>query len=95
MSDTMLDLPDIEKRYSLTIPRAQYDRLGGAFELDDTYFKAYDSDGDSVTFSVTERQRCRFAAYASEANRENKKTGHLYWICQMFLEGNVNTYMKG
>jgi hypothetical protein len=91
----MLDLTETEKRYTLIIPRAQYDRLGSAFELDDTYFRAYDPSSDSTTFSVTERQRCRFAKYASESNREHKKTGHLYWITQMFLEENINTYMKG
>jgi hypothetical protein len=85
-----------EETYTLTIPRAQYDRLGSAEILkDDTYFRKYDPDEDTVKFVVSENQRCRFAAYASESNRENKKTGHLYWITQMFLEENIHTYMKG
>ena len=86
----------IEKTYTLTIPRAQYDRLGNAEILkDDTYFRKYDPENDTVKFVVTEDQRARFAQYATEANREKKKTGHLYWITQMFLEENINTYMKG
>ena len=86
----------IEKTYTLTIPRAQYDRLGNSEILkDDTYFRKYDPENDTVKFVVTEDQRARFAQYATEANREKKKTGHLYWITQMFLEENINTYMKG
>ena len=86
----------IEKTYTLTIPRPQYDRLGNAEILkDDTYFRKYDPSNDTTTFVVTEDQRARFAQYATEANREKKKTGHLYWITQMFLEENINTYMKG
>ena len=86
----------IEKTYTLTIPRAQYDRLGNSEILkDDTYFRKYDPENDTVKFVVTEDQRARFAKYATEANREHKKTGSLYWITQMFLEENINTYMKG
>ena len=83
--------------YKLTIPRAQYDRLADDKYLikDDTYFRNYDPTDDTTTFVVTEEQRARFAQYATEANREKKKTGHLYWITQMFLEENINTYMKG
>ena len=79
---------DTEKRYSLTIPRPQYDRLGSAFELDDTYFKAYDHVADTVKFSVTERQRLRFAKFAKK--QENEK----YWICQMFLPRNILKYCE-
>lgn len=83
--------------YKLTIPRAQYDRLADDKYLikDDTYFRKYDPTNDTTTFVVTEEQRARFAQYATEANREKKKTGHLYWITQMFLEENINIYMKG
>lgn len=79
---------DTEKRYTLTIPRPQYDRLGGAFELDDTYFRAYDIANDTIKFSVTERQRLRFAKYAKK--QENEK----YWICQMFLPRNIVKYCE-
>ena len=86
----------IEKTYTLTIPRAQYDRLGNAEILKvNDYFRKYDPANDTTTFVVTENQRASFAKYATEANREKKKTGHLYWITQMFLEENINTYMKG
>ena len=96
MSDTMLGLPDTEKEYTLTIPRPQYDRLQRAEILKvDSYFRQYDPEKDTIKFVVTERQRTSFAKYATEENRENKKTGSLYWITQMFLEENINTYMKG
>jgi hypothetical protein len=84
-----------EKTYTLTIPRPQYDRLGNAFELDDTYFKRLNLSNDTVEFCVTETQRVRFAQYATEANREKKRTGHWYWITQMFLEENINKYTMG
>ena len=80
-----------EKTHTLTIPRPQYDRLGSAEVLkDDTYFDSLDPATDTVTFTVTESQRARFAQYALEDNKEKKRTGHLYWICQMFLEENIN-----
>lgn len=92
----MTTLTKFEKVYKLTIPRAQYDRLGDSELIkDDTYFRNYDPTDDTTTFVVTEEQRARFAQYATEANREKKKTGHLYWITQMFLEENINTYVKG
>jgi hypothetical protein len=82
--------------YKLNIPRPQYDRLGDSELIkDDTYFRKYHPENDTVDFVVTEEQRARFAQYAMESNREKKKTGHLYWITQMFLEENINTYMKG
>ena len=84
----MTTATDNEKRYTLTIPRAQYDRLGSAFELDDTYFRAYDVANDTVKFSVTERQRLRFSKFAKK--QENEK----YWICQMFLPRNINKYCE-
>ena len=91
-----MTIKKIENSYTLTIPRPQYDRLGNAEILkDDTFFRKYDPENDTTTFVVTEDQRARFSQYATEANRERKKTGHLYWITQMFLEENINTYMKG
>ena len=87
----------IEKTYTLTIPRAQHNRLSDAvktFDLDTNFIKL-DQQDDTINFSITEDQRVRFSQYATEANRERKKTGHLYWICQMFLAENINTYMKG
>jgi len=83
------------KEYTLTIPRAQYNRFADAFELDNTFFNRLNYEKDTVMFSVTETQRQRFAQFATELNREKKKTGHLYWITQMFLEENINTFMKG
>ena len=79
---------DTEKRYTLTIPRPQYDRLGGAFERDNTYFRAYEIAKDTIKFSLTERQRLRFSKFAKK--QENEK----YWICQMFLPRNIVKYMK-
>lgn len=79
----------------MTIPRAQYDRLGDAELIkDDTYFRSYDPKKDSVTFVISEVQRKRFAKYATKRNKEKKKTGHLFWITQMFLEENINGYIQ-
>lgn len=75
-----------ERIYRLTVPRPQYDRLGSAFELDDTYFDSLDSEEDTVTFTVTEKQRRRFAENAK------RNTNHLYWITQMFLPKNINHF---
>jgi len=74
-----------EKKYTLRIPRAQYDRLGNAFDLDDTYFDKL-LDDDHVVFHVSENQRKHFSTYAKS------NTNHLYWICQMFLPRNITKY---
>lgn len=73
----------MEKRYTLKVPRAQYDRLGSAFELDDTYFDKLLPETDEVVFHVSEDQRLSFAKFAKS------NTTHLYWICQMFLPRNI------
>ena len=82
----------MNKKYTLKVPRAQYDRLGSTFELDDTYFERLLTDTDEIIFHITEQQRIRFAQYALEENRHNKRTGHWYWICQMFLPENINSW---
>ena len=79
----------MNKVYTLKIPRAQYDRLGSAFELDDTYFDKLLPDTDEVVFHVTEDQRKSFAQHAKRNNN------HLYWICQMFLPKNIYEIAPG
>ena len=74
-----------EKIYTLRIPRAQYDRLGSSFDLDDTYFDKL-LDDDHVVFHVSENQRKHFSTYAKS------NTNHRYWICQMFLPRNITKY---
>ena len=76
----------MNKTYTLKIPRPQYDRLGSAFELDNTYFDKLLPETDEVIFIVSEDQRRRFAEHAMRNN------SHLYWICQMFLPKNINEY---
>ena len=71
------------KNYTLKIPRAQYNRLGSAFTLDDTYFDKLLVDTDEIIFHVSENQRKSFASYAK------KNDSHKYWICQMFLPRNI------
>ena len=51
----------MNKTYTLKVPRPQYDRLGSAFELDDTYFEELLPETDEVVFIVSEDQRKRFA----------------------------------
>ena len=75
-----------DKTYTLKIPRPQYDRLGSAFELDDTYFDKLLVDTDEVIFHVSENQRKSFAKHAK------KNDSHLYWICQMFLPRNITKW---
>jgi hypothetical protein len=75
-----------DKKYTLKIPRAQYDRLGSAFELDNTYFDKLLPETDEVIFHVSESQRLSFAIFA-----KNKKS-HKYWICQMFLPRNITKW---
>ena len=74
------------KTYTLKIPRPQYDRLGSAFELDDTYFDKLLVDTDEVIFHVSENQRKSFAKFAK------KNDNHRYWICQMFLPRNITKW---
>jgi hypothetical protein len=75
-----------KKKYTLKIPRPQYDRLGSSFDLDDTYFDKLLPDTDEVIFHVSEEQRKLFANFA-----KNKKS-HRYWICQMFLPKNITQW---
>jgi len=75
-----------KKKYTLKIPRPQYDRLGSSFDLDDTYFDKLLPDTDEVIFHVSEEQRKLFANFA-----KNKKS-HRYWICQMFLPRNITQW---
>ena len=75
-----------KKKYTLKIPRPQYDRLGSAFELDDTYFDKLIPETDEVVFHVSEEQRKKFAVFAKNKN------SHKYWICQMFLPRNITQW---
>jgi hypothetical protein len=75
-----------DKKYTLKIPRPQYDRLGSAFELDDTYFDKLLTETDEVVFHISESQRLSFAKYAK------RNDNHKYWICQMFLPRNINKW---
>ncbi len=76
----------MSKSYKLKIPRTQYDRLGSAFELDNTYFEKFIAASDEIIFKVSEDQRKSFAKHAKS------NTSHLYWITQMFLPKNIKQY---
>jgi len=80
--------------YVMKIPRAQYDRIANAFDLDDSYFIHLDTELDMVTFSVTESQRKWFSSFArSKDNLDKpKKYRSCYWICQMFLPRNIKKW---
>ena len=73
--------------YKLEIPRAQFDRIGDAFELEDHYVNGYDANKDTVIFTVSEKQRKAFAKHAV------KQKNHLYWITQIFLPRNIQKYL--
>ena len=66
------------KTYTLKIPRPQYDRLSDAFKLKESYFQYFDVDEDTITFTISETQRVRWA-------RD-------YYISQMFLPENIEQY---
>ena len=74
----------MDKKYKLEIPRAQFDRIGDAFELEDHYVNGYNPKTDTVIFTVTEKQRKYFAI--------PKKLRGTYWITQMFLSKNIQNY---
>jgi hypothetical protein len=76
----------MSKSYKLKIPRTQYDRLGSAFELDNTYFEKFIAASDEIIFNVSEDQRKSFAKHAKS------NTSHLYWITQMFLPKNIKQF---
>ena len=73
--------------YKLEIPRAQFDRIGDAFELEDHYVNGYDANKDTVIFTVSEKQRKAFAKHAV------KQKNHLYWITKMFLLNNIQKHL--
>ena len=52
------------KKYKLEITRNQFDRIGDAFESKVIDVNGYDVYKDTVTFSITEKQRLWFAKYA-------------------------------
>ena len=58
----------MDKKYKLEIPRAQFDRIGDAFELEDHYVNGYNPKTDTVIFTVTEKQRKYFAKFAKKQN---------------------------
>ena len=58
------------------------------FELEDHYVNGYDINKDTITFTVSENQRKRFAKHAV------KQKNHLYWITQIFLPRNIKKYEK-
>ena len=84
----------MDKKYKLEIPRAQFDRIGAAFELEDQYVNGYNPKTDTVIFTVTEKQRKYFAKFAKKQNNPDipKKLRGTYWITQMFLSKNIQYY---
>ena len=84
------------KKYKLEITRNQFDRIGDAFESKVIDVNGYDVYKDTVTFSVTEKQRLWFAKYAvpnTKIKWKGKlKTNPYNWICQMFLPDEIKKY---
>jgi len=66
------------KIYRLRVPRPQYNRIAEAFKLKETYFESFDSDEDTVTFKINEKQRARFTS--------------TYYLSEMFLPENIESY---
>ena len=80
--------------YKLEIPRNQFDRIAGAFESTIINVNGYDLDNDTVIFSISEKQRKKFALYAVKKDNPKvpKKMRATYWITQMFLPRNIKQY---
>jgi hypothetical protein len=81
--------------YKLEIPRNQFDRIAGAFESTIINVNGYDLDKDTVIFSISEKQRKKFALYAVKKDnpKVSKKMRATYWITQMFLPRNIAQYL--
>jgi hypothetical protein len=81
--------------YKLEIPRTQFDRIGNAFESTIIDVNGYDAYKDTVIFTVSEKQRKKFALYA--VKKDNPKVAQkmraTYWITQMFLPHNIEQYL--
>ena len=81
--------------YKLEIPRNQFDRIGDAFEAMIINVNGYDANKDTVIFTISEKQRKKFATYA--VKKDNPKIPErwraTYWITQMFLPHNIEQYL--
>ncbi len=76
----------MDKIYKLEIERNQYDRIAETFrEPNGLIAIGYDSQKDTVIFTISEQLRKRFAKFTTKNNRK-------YWITQMFLPRNINQY---
>ena len=76
----------MDKIYKLEIERNQYDRIAETFrEANGLNAVGYDSEKDTVIFTISEQLRKRFAKFAKKNNRK-------YWVTQMFLPKNINQY---
>ena len=85
----------MDKIYKLEIERNQYDRIAETFrEANGLNAVGYDSEKDTVIFTISEQLRTRFAKFATKKNRTEKKNKgkNKYWITQMFLPKNINQY---
>ena len=82
------------KKYKLEITRTQFDRIEKAFESQVIDINGFDAWKDTVTFSITEKQRVWFEKYALKKDNPEipKKLRATYWICQMFLLNEIEKY---
>ena len=81
--------------YKLEIPRNQFARIGDAFEAMIIIVNGYDANKDTVIFTISEKQRKKFATYA--VKKDNPKIPErwraTYWITQMFLPHEIEKYL--
>ncbi len=80
------------KTYKIELPRGQYDRIyaidpGIVLETVENNIDHWDYKKDTITFTISEKQRERWAKHAKE------NVNHLYWVCQMFLPQNFKKYI--
>ena len=84
--------------YKLEIPRNQYDRIAEVFrEPNGLIPVGYDIVEDTVTFTISEQLRFRFAKWARKSTKWKtkslqKKAKNRYWITQMFLPKNITNF---
>ena len=82
------------KKYTLEIPRNQFDRIANAFETVVFNINCFNSKKHTIIFTVSEKQRKNFEKYAIKIDNPKipSRLRAPYWITQMFLPRNITKW---
>ena len=82
------------KKYTLEIPRNQFDRIANAFETVVFNINCFNAKKDTIIFTVSEKQRKNFEKYAIKIDNPKipSRLRATYWITQMFLPRNITKW---